>query len=178
MTVGTTGIGAAIGASLSEYGARRARSEEREQQRLARVHQRQDEAVAVLDEALLKIDSLLPILVAGEEASDLYWRARMIWQEAAVRANIVDEGVLDRYASIGALLLWSSDDVARQRGLRRTYVGRALRSARAGIAAFRREEPLPSPTFPPGRDLSGLIQLGPQTDDYSALDSWLDANPE
>jgi hypothetical protein len=174
-------VGACGGAVAAWWLTKRARSEERAHQQRVRVRDREIEAAVAMDEALLRMGSLLPA-VGAPDAARGYGEAYDAWDHAWRRSAVLgDDDLLGRYRVVGTMLWMAFQDAGRAAGSSQTRGSllRAIGGARQALAAFRREEPLPQPIFPTtNSELFDLVPTRGVKYDYQPLEEWLRRHSE
>lgn len=148
--------------------------------RQTRVGEREHDVAAMLDDMLLALERLTPAFsFRGDERTGSLRHAHGEWERAWRRTGVLqDDELLARIAAVGRILEMSRTDVDRGRSADVRAIERALNNARRSIAAFRREEDLPRPSFPSRDELAQLAPIGRGGRTYKRLHEWLEAHPE
>lgn len=132
------------------------------------------------DEALRESHWKLPTFSPTDESRQAAFDAHEVWQEGWFRVGrmVRDEDLLDRYRTTGWVLMTALFDEQRGKASDTWVAVRAINNARAGFAAFMRDEPVPDPTFPSRDEARRLTKLSQDGHDFSALHEWLEQHPD
>lgn len=172
MTILDFALAVAIGTIPALAGVRYGQRLTAEADRAARVSEREDQVASSLDEMLATLR--LPTFPGGKADTEAMFAAHQHWQSAWRRSGVLtDLEVVDRVEAVGQVLLAGWLDAGRDESPDTWVIQCAIRNARQGLAAFRREEELPPATFPTTADLGSLSLVTATGQDNSKLHAWL-----
>lgn len=172
--------GVILGWALSVVTSRLTRRDEQERARRERVMARQDEAAAVMDQALLDAATLVPHDWGDPDATaTALSNVHSEWQRGWVRSTLIDDPELnDRYAVVGMITFHFMNAHRRGTQVNLFPLSRAIANARISLAAYRREQPLPPASFPGRAELGALTSQAESQGGYTLLSTWLSEHPE